>query len=174
MESNHGYDFSEINSITKPPPPPHPQGLMANPEFSNILKNSLFSQVDNFDHNKHLHISSSCPLYQVNVSIGTAGVSSAGEMSRVRSLHVSKQIIVKIITFILKGRPSLHVVSWKPPLRFQYSNPQSSIIYLPVSGSYSSSQPCMNCEMIRSGDAMALGGDTQCDKCGRGDTSWPL
>ena len=98
MESNHGYDFSEINSITKPPPPPHPQGLMANPEFSNILKNSLFSQVDNFDHNKHLHITSSCPLYQVNVSIGTAGVSSAGEMSRVRSLHVSKQIITKTKT----------------------------------------------------------------------------
>ena len=85
IELNRGSDFSEINSITKPPPPPHPQGLMANPEFSNILKNSLFSQVDNFDHNKHLHISSSCALYQVNVSIGTAGVSSAGEMSTVRS-----------------------------------------------------------------------------------------
>merc|ERR1712012_1070650 len=78
----------EINSITKPPPPPHPQGLLANPEFSNILKNSLFSQV--------------------NVSIGTAGVSNAA------SLH-------------------------------------------------STSQPCIRCEMIRSGDAMALGGEI-CEK----------
>ena len=46
--------LSEINTMTKPPEAPSSQGLMANPELSNILKHSLFSQV--------------------NVSIGTAGV----------------------------------------------------------------------------------------------------
>lgn len=45
--------------MTKQPPTNPAQGLMANPELSNILKNSLFSQV--------------------NVSIGTAGVSREGQ-----------------------------------------------------------------------------------------------
>jgi len=79
----------------KPPDPPHPKGLLANPEFSNILKNSLFSQV--------------------NVSIGTAGVTGGASV-------------------------------------------------------FSSSQPCLNCQMIKSGDAMALGGET-CEKCGN---AWNL
>ena len=48
--------------MTKQPPASQSQGLMANPELSNILKNSLFSQV--------------------NVSIGTAGVSRGGETSK--------------------------------------------------------------------------------------------
>ena len=55
-------NFSEINTMTKQPPASQSQGLMANPELSNILKNSLFSQV--------------------NVSIGTAGVSREGEICK--------------------------------------------------------------------------------------------
>ena len=39
---------SEINNMSKQPAPPNPQGLLANPEFSNILKNSLFSQVSSW------------------------------------------------------------------------------------------------------------------------------
>ena len=46
--------------MTKEPPASQAQGLMGNPELSNILKNSLFSQV--------------------NVSIGTAGVSREGQI----------------------------------------------------------------------------------------------
>ena len=46
----------------QPTPTSQSQGLMANPELSNILKNSLFSQV--------------------NVSIGTAGVIRGGEMRK--------------------------------------------------------------------------------------------
>ena len=45
---------SDVSSMTKSSDAPSGQGLMANPELSNILKNSLYSQV--------------------NVSIGTAGV----------------------------------------------------------------------------------------------------
>ena len=45
---------SDVSSMTKNSDASSGQGLMANPELSNILKNSLYSQV--------------------NVSIGTAGV----------------------------------------------------------------------------------------------------
>ena len=45
---------SDVSSMTKSSDASSGQGLMANPELSNILKNSLYSQV--------------------NVSIGTAGV----------------------------------------------------------------------------------------------------
>ena len=49
--------------MAKTPTHTSSQGLMANPDLSNILKNSLFSQV--------------------NLSIGTAGVSERGELLRV-------------------------------------------------------------------------------------------
>ena len=57
------YCKSEINAMAKTPTHTSSQGLMANPDLSNIVKNSLFSQV--------------------NVSIGTAGVSERGELLRV-------------------------------------------------------------------------------------------
>ena len=52
--------------MTKEPPVSQAQGLMGNPELSNILKNSLFSQV--------------------NVSIGTAGVSREGQIRNNHSI----------------------------------------------------------------------------------------
>ena len=37
--------FSDIKAASKPPPGP-PRGLLANPQFSSVMKNSLFSQVN--------------------------------------------------------------------------------------------------------------------------------
>ena len=59
----------------------------------------------------------------LNISLNTF----YNDLSEFHNIH---SIVTKIITFIQEDLPSLHFVSWKPPLRFQFSELWHIVIYI--------------------------------------------